>query len=49
MTTRRPGHHSEPVEPVEREHLAALKALRRAGLDPTVIAVRRTQRPDRPR
>ena len=42
MTTRR-------SEPIEAEHLAALKALRRAGLDPTVIDVRRNRRPDRPR
>ena len=26
-------------EPIEREHLAALKALRCAGLDPTVLHV----------
>jgi len=37
MTTRRRAAPSEPIEP---EHLAALKALRRAGLNPTVIDVR---------
>jgi hypothetical protein len=31
---------------IEPEHLAALKALRRAGLDPTVIDVRRNTRPN---
>jgi hypothetical protein len=35
MTDRRP-RRSEPIGP---EHLAALKALRRAGLDPTVLHV----------
>jgi hypothetical protein len=28
--------------PIDREHLAALTALRRAGLDPTVIDVQPT-------
>ena len=35
--TRRP-------EPIEAEHLAALKALRRAGLAPTVIDVQPNHR-----
>jgi hypothetical protein len=42
MTAR----HSESID---REHLAALKALRRAGLDPTVIDVRRNVRGTRSR
>jgi hypothetical protein len=46
MTARRRVERSEPIEP---EHLAALKALRRADLAPTVTDVRRNHRRDRPR
>jgi hypothetical protein len=34
-------------EPADRDHLQALRALRRAGLDPAVLEITRNDEPDR--